>query len=134
MPPSMYVKNEKEVLAAFKKLDKLSQASTLRNAVTAGLQPIKNRVVELAPFLTGTYRRAVNTEIAVERDGYCEGVVGTNQPQARRLEFGFNDTDSLGRTYHQPPKPHFRPAFDEKKADAVDEMRDTLHDVLMALL
>lgn len=39
-------------------------------------------------------------------------VVYTDHPAARRLELGFNGTDSLGRKYHQPPFPHVRPALD----------------------
>lgn len=30
---------------------------------------------------------------------------GSNVPYAKRLEFGFFGTDSLGRTYHQPARP-----------------------------
>lgn len=38
--------------------------------------------------------------------------VGTNRPQARRLEYGFYGADSLGRVYAQPPYPHVGPAAD----------------------
>lgn len=61
---------------------------------------------------TGDYRRSITHEY-----GYDLGVyyaeVGTNAPQGRRLEFGFNGQDSLGRSYNQPPYPHFGPAVDE---------------------
>jgi hypothetical protein len=40
-----------------------------------------------------------------------EVIVYTDHPAARRLEFGFNDIDSIGRRYHQPPFPHVRPAL-----------------------
>jgi hypothetical protein len=40
-------------------------------------------------------------------------VVGTEAVQGPRLEFGFVGTDSLGRTYNQPPYPHVGPAIDE---------------------
>lgn len=36
-------------------------------------------------------------------------------PQTHRLEYGFNGIDSLGRRYHQPPFPHFRPALEEMR-------------------
>jgi hypothetical protein len=36
-------------------------------------------------------------------------------PQTHRLEYGFAGTDSLGRVYHQPPFPHFRPALQEMR-------------------
>ena len=46
--------------------------------------------------------------------------VGTDRPQATRLEYGFGGEgavntegiDSLGRHYHQPPYPHMGPAVD----------------------
>lgn len=36
--------------------------------------------------------------------------VGSNAPQARRLEYGFHGADSLGRVYSQPAFPHLEPA------------------------
>lgn len=38
-------------------------------------------------------------------------------PQTHRLEYGFSGTDSLGRVYHQPPFPHFRPALEEMRLE-----------------
>lgn len=35
--------------------------------------------------------------------------------QTHRLEYGYSGTDSLGRLYHQPPFPHFRPALEEMR-------------------
>jgi hypothetical protein len=58
---------------------------------------------------TGDYRRSINLDIAGVR-GSVSATVGTNRPQGRRLEFGFNGTDSAGRSYNQPPLPHFGPA------------------------
>lgn len=62
--------------------------------------------------ITGDYRRSWQLQV---RGGGSSTTseVGTNAVQGRRLEFGFNGTDSLGRTYNQPPFPHARPAFDE---------------------
>lgn len=38
--------------------------------------------------------------------------VGTDRPQAMRLEYGFVGADSLGRVYDQQPYPHMGPAVD----------------------
>lgn len=46
--------------------------------------------------------------------------IGTNSPYARRLEFGFNGTDSLGRTYNQPPYPFMSRTVDSHGSQAVD--------------
>lgn len=58
---------------------------------------------------TGDYVRSMNVRFG--RDG-LSATVSTNRPQARRLEYGFQGTDSRGRVFHQPPYPHFGPARD----------------------
>lgn len=60
---------------------------------------------------TGDYRRSINRRTAKRLTGSV-GQVGTDKPQANRLEHGFTGTDSLGRSYDQPPFPHFGPALD----------------------
>lgn len=62
--------------------------------------------------ISGDYRRGIALEFDFTGMS-AVATVGTNKPQARRLEFGFHDTDSLGRQYAQPPYPHFGPAVDE---------------------
>lgn len=62
---------------------------------------------------TGDYRRSWSkTPVMREGDG-ATVIVGTNAPQGRRLEFGFNGEDRLGRRFNQPPFPHVEPAFAE---------------------
>ena len=81
--------------------------------------------------ITGDYRRSITLEL---RGGGGSGALNygssgttaeiyTNRPQARRLEYGFmNMTDSLGRTFRQPPYPHFEPDLQR----TVDEMMNAL--------
>ncbi|TQF05561.1 HK97 gp10 family phage protein [Kitasatospora acidiphila] len=59
--------------------------------------------------VTGDYRRSWTHEVRTVSGG-VEAVVGTNKPQARRLEFGFVGPDILDRVFHQPPYPHVAPA------------------------
>lgn len=74
-------------------------------------------------WITGDYRGSFTVSPV---GGRLAVVVGTNRPQARRLEFGFVGTDSLGRSYNQPPYPHVQPA--------VDKMRGPIEkDILKAL-
>lgn len=61
--------------------------------------------------ITGDYRRSITLEMATV-DGRVAAIVGTSAPQGRRLEFGFVGNDSLGRSYHQPPFPHFGPPLE----------------------
>lgn len=58
--------------------------------------------------ITGNYRRSWTT-----RHFGHSSMVGSNAPQARRLEYGFYGPDRLGRVYNQPPFPHVGPAVDE---------------------
>ena len=60
---------------------------------------------------TGDYRRSWNLRVSKE-GGFIVATVGTNRPQARRLEYGFHGVDSLGRHYNQPPYAHVGPAMD----------------------
>ncbi|MFJ8430422.1 hypothetical protein ACIQ9P_03860 [Kitasatospora sp. NPDC094019] len=60
---------------------------------------------------TGDYRRSWGTEVRATATG-AEAIVGSNRPQAARLENGFTGADSLGRVYHQPPLPHVGPAVE----------------------
>lgn len=63
-------------------------------------------------IVTGSYR--ASWQVRTRGGGSSTTAeVGTNAVQGRRLEFGFNGADSLGRVYSQPPFPHARPAFDE---------------------
>lgn len=65
---------------------------------------------------TGDYNRSITRE-RVQEFGFTGWIIGTNKPQARRLEFGFVGADSLGRVYNQPPYPHFGPALDEMQPE-----------------
>ncbi|MEU1078529.1 MULTISPECIES: HK97 gp10 family phage protein [unclassified Streptomyces] len=60
--------------------------------------------------ITGAYRGSWRTETSSIRGG-AKATIGTNAPQARRLEFGFVGADSRGRVYNQPPFPHVQPAL-----------------------
>ncbi len=71
---------------------------------------------------TGDYRRSWVHKVDKIGDTWTS-TNGTNKPQARRLEFGFTGTDSLGRTYDQPPYPHAGPAFDEIGPQFVEAAR-----------
>jgi len=70
---------------------------------------------------TGDYRRSWG-HIITEAFGGPQGQVGTNAPQARRLEYGFVGIDSLGRHYDQPPYAHINPAADEIEPRFLAEM------------
>ena len=78
---------------------------TQRNASLPSSGPPGPRVI------TGDYVGAWEVHKEPQRDGTSRSV-GTNRAQARRLEYGFTGTDSIGRHYDQPPYPHHGPAVD----------------------
>lgn len=94
----------------------------------AGAQIVANGAREKAPVLTGTLRRSIRAEAV---GGSV--LVGTELPYARRIEFGFNGTDSRGRTYHQAPRPYLRPALDENKDRVTAAIAAAAKDLLKAI-
>lgn len=68
---------------------------------------------------TGNYRRSWRTSFS--NIGHTHiGQAGTNQPQGRRLEYGFHGADALGRVYNQPPYVHVQPAKDISDREIVE--------------
>ncbi|MFM9373273.1 HK97 gp10 family phage protein [Streptomyces sp. Da 82-17] len=75
-------------------------------------------------IITGQYVASWRIEPFAVPDG-GGAVIGTNAPQARRLEYGFwNMTDSIGRHFFQPPYPHVGPAVDELSPEYERAFRD----------
>lgn len=83
----------------------LMMTTVKRNAALSKSGPPGPRII------TGDYNRSITREFE-DSVTSSTGIVGTNAVQGRRLEFGFNGADSLGRVYHQPAYAHFRPAAD----------------------
>lgn len=78
--------------------------------VIAGMETA-NAARQRAPYKTGTLRRSIE----VIELGPRQVAVGSRQPYAARIEFGFAGRDSLGRLYNQPAKPYLRPAIEETR-------------------
>lgn len=140
---SVTIQGDKELRAKFKRLDAITQSRMLRNAVFAGLLPITNEAQRLAPYKSGTLRRSIHPEIVTEREGYVEGATGTDVEYAAQREFGgvieaknapylvFRTADGkLIRTKKvmQAATPYMRPAFDNKRNEAVDEVAEALNE------
>lgn len=80
--------------------------------------------------ITGAYRRSWRTETrGLPHGALC--TIGTELPYGRRLEFGFSGTDSIGRTYNQPPFPHVQPALGFIGATLLAQMRLAVSEVLL---
>lgn len=78
------------------------------------------------PVDTGQYRASIRADNPVVEGGGPVSYVGSPMPQTLRLEYGFIGTDSLGRVYHQPPRPHWRPTFDFNLGRYMETMKRIL--------
>ncbi|MET7713662.1 hypothetical protein [Streptomyces sp. NPDC005407] len=59
----------------------------------------------------------------------AECTIGTDKPQACRLEFGFTGVDSIGRYYDQPPFAHVGPAIPAIELVLRQSMQDAVEEV-----
>lgn len=126
MKVKTYVKGGKELQKIFKDLRGAVSGAQLASAVDAGLLPIQNEIVANAPYKTGNYKRSWHIGEAQIKKFSAYNTTGTDVVYGARLEFGYEDTDSLGRSYHQAARPHVRPAFTNKRAEALDEVTRAL--------
>lgn len=79
--------------------------------------------------ITGAYRNSWQTQNhRLPYGASC--TLGTDLPYGRRLEFGFVGTDSIGRSYNQPPFPHVQPALPFIEQTLRMQMRAALTEIL----
>ena len=134
--PGITLKGCEELAKAFAALADDIKGPALDAAARAAALPVLNLVRITVPeggrtpYKTGTYRRSFAMETTEKTAERCTVVVGTDAPQARRLEYGFVGADKLGRVYNQAPRPHIRPALDENRGAAVDEFRAAVGDII----
>lgn len=138
--------------AKLKLLERAVQNKAVEQALVSGALLVVNQAKENAPYLTGTLRRSIHIgghtsktpdyQSKSEDQGQYSSVgmphgtavmVGTNLPYARRVEFGFTGTDSLGRTYDQAAQPYLTTAFEEKKDEAVKEIGEAFREIVSKL-
>lgn len=122
--------NADRVLKRLRKLGDLAKAETLRTAATSGAEAFIDIARDRVPYVSGDLHDSIEDDIVEERDGYVETQIGSDLPYAARIEFGYTDTDALGRTYDQAAQPYLRPAYDDGKKQALDNVKTTLLDEL----
>ena len=141
----------KDLSRKFNRLSDIGKGQTLFRAGVAGMLVIINEAKRLAAYKTGTLRRSLHVGGAAGETPDFEGGLdsgysdlgqgeikaqsaevygGTDVPYGRRIEMGFEDTDSLGRSFHQKARPFLRPAFDTKRVEAVEAMRKAFVDLI----
>lgn len=134
--PGIALKGGKDLAKAFASLADDIRGPALEAATRSAALPVLNqvRITEpeggRTPYKTGTYRRGWHLETVEKTPERCTVIVGNDQPQGPRLEFGFVGRDVLGRFYNQAARPHIRPALDENKGVAVEEFRAAIGDII----
>jgi hypothetical protein len=84
---------------------------------------LETRIKAKSPTKSGDYRRSWQSTVT-SNGSSIEGTVGTNRPQARRLEYGFVGADRLGRVYNQRPRPHLGPAWMAERPQFTADMAE----------
>jgi len=129
-----HIKNLPEFYDKMKRLSKIQRHDILLAAAKAGMQIIRNAALrhytEKGIRKTGTLGRSLKIRQLESKNAYARVALGTNVKYAKRVEFGFEGADSLGRVYHQQAQPYLRPAFDEERDNAVDEVKANLESAL----
>jgi hypothetical protein len=134
--PGVHVIGAGDLAAKFRALADDIKGPALEAATRAAALPVLNqvRITEpeggRTPYKTGTYRRGWHLETVEKTPERCTVIVGNDQPQGPRLEFGFVGRDVLGRFYNQAARPHIRPALDENKDSAINEFRGAVADII----
>lgn len=134
------IQGTEDLKKTFERLSDGLQGDFLETATRAGALPVLNQVRITVPeggrtpYKAGDYRKSFEMVTTKKTPARCEVQIGTDRPQARRLEFGFVGRDTLGRFYNQAPRPHIRPAFDENVQNAQNELRAAMEDLLRRVI
>lgn len=76
---------------------------------------------EAPAVMLSNYMNSI-THVVQKKPGEIVGIVGTNQKQGRRLEFGFVGVDARGRRYNQAPRPHMRKTYEKNKQEIIKRL------------
>ena len=114
------VRGDDELVRKLLRLRQKATPAQARAALMAGGLVIQTAAVPKARVRTGTLRRSIHTETAETTSG-AVARVGTNVEYAAAQEFG---------TSRMSGQPYLRPAFDEKRNAALQEMARVMKEMV----
>lgn len=114
------IEGVEQLTKTLKGLVKKASGAQLAVALRAGGLVIEVPAKAKTPVLTGNLRRSIHTEAESTGSNSAEARTGTNVEYAPSVEFG---------TSNQRAQPYLRPAYDENKGRAVDEVADALKEL-----
>lgn len=110
------IRGDDELVRKLQALARKATPAQARAALMAGGLPIQTAAAQKAPVDTGTLQRSIHTETAETSNG-AVARVGTNVEYSLDQEFG---------TSRHRAQPYLRPAYDERKSDALREIERVL--------
>jgi HK97 gp10 family phage protein len=120
----MTVTGSAQLEAKLKQLDAAVSSEVMAHALLAGALVIEAAAKEKAPVDTGTLKRSISVAVAQTLDsGSLYADIGTDVFYAPFQEFG---------TRFMRAQPYLRPAFDEKKGEAQNVIRDAIKQLIEA--
>lgn len=154
MPVRAEIRGAERLERKFRQMREAAQGQMIERALTAGALLIQNGAKRRAAYRTGNLRRSIHIggheDLAPDNAGVintagqvsqpvvrsesAEVFVGTNVEYARRIEYGFQGADSLGRTFDQAAQPYLRPAVDEEGRAAQREAVEALAELMRAAM
>lgn len=99
-----------KITPRFEKMRKNLSDEPIYRFINIGLEIVRSKITEGQDFPVSTGRLKSSLLNTNHQEHYRElrkenyvfiGLIGTKVPYARRIEFGFQGQDSLGRTYNQ---------------------------------
>lgn len=137
------IKGTEQLVAKLRQLAQVTNGASTEAALRAGAAPIEARAKELAPYKSGSLRRSIHTEVEVS-GAKGKAFVGTDLEYAAVQEFGATISAKTGPylifqvggrwvrvpSVEIPAHPYLRPAFDQKKGEAVDEIKAALKSMI----
>ena len=136
-----------EFKAQLGRISKSMRGAMLAKAANSGLLLVQNVAKQKAPKRTRMLAGSIHIEILDQKDDSVEAAVGTDVVYAAIQEFGgvivpkkakmLHWVDEAGnsivaRKVTIPPHPYLRPAWDEKEDAMIQEVKDSLIDMIKA--
>ncbi len=145
---SSVIKGQKELVAKFKRLDQGLQGQACESAVLSGLLVIQNAAIEKVPVRKHILQRSIHSEITSSSGSKVLGQCGTDLEYAAIQEFGgqidakkapflafqVNGNWVRVKSVRIPAQPYMRPAYDENKDQARDEVGAALWAIIQGLI
>ncbi len=118
--------DDRELQVAFKRLSRKMGIPILKKAARAGAQVFLVEAKSLVPVKTGELKKSIRMKQKTKHHQVDVRVIAA-APHAHLVEFG-TEPHRVGKGLHPgaAPRPFLRPAFDNKKEEALAKAREVL--------